>query len=304
MARRPDFADLDVFLAIARAGGFRRAAAQRGVSGSALSHTIRGLEARLGVRLFHRTSRSVSLTAAGQMLLDDLEPRFQGIADALDRLDGLKATPSGRVRITALRDAARLLIEPKLPGFLERYPDIDVEIVVDDRFVDMVADGFDAGIRYGGTVPEGMVAARLTRELDWVVVGAPAYFAAHGRPQTPDDLLSHRCIRIRTGANRIYKWEFERGEEVRALDVPGRLTLEETEISIRMAAAGAGLFYCLRDRAGDLIGSGALETVLDDWIARGPGFHAYYVSHRQVPLALRLLLDHLKEERAAPPSRP
>jgi DNA-binding transcriptional LysR family regulator len=295
MVRRTDLADLDCFVAIARAGGFRRAALQRGVTGSALSHAMRGLEERLGVRLFHRSNRSISLTAAGEALLADLEPRFRGIDEAVERLNRFRLRPSGRVRVTALRDAMRLLIAPKLPSFMAAFPDIDIEIAADDRFVDMVGEGFDAGIRYGGTIPEGMVAARLTADFDWVVVGAPSYLDAHGRPERPSDLMTHRCIRIRAGHDRIYHWELGAGAEEIALDVPGHLTLGDSELSIHMAVAGAGLFYCLKDRVTAELASGKLEIVLPDWTSPGPGFHAYYASHRQVPSALRAFLDHLKD---------
>jgi DNA-binding transcriptional LysR family regulator len=166
--------------------------------------------------------------------------------------------------------------------------------VVDDRFVDMVAEGFDAGIRYGGTVPEGMIAARLSPDLEWVVVGAPSYLDEKGRPETPDDLMRHRCIRIRTGTDRIYRWELGNGDRAVALDVPGHLMLGDSELSISMAVSGAGLFYCLRDRVAAEISDGRLEVVLSDWASKGSGFHAYYVSHRQVPSALRAFLDHLK----------
>ncbi len=293
MTRRADLGDLDAFIAVARAGGFRRAAALRGISGSALSHAMRGLEERLGVRLFHRSTRSVSLTAAGEALLAELEPRFQGIDEAVERLAQFRVKPAGRIRVTALRDAARLLITPKLPSFIAQYPEIDVEIAVDDRFVDIVARGFDAGIRYGGTVPEDMIALRLTPDLEWVIVGAPSYLDAHGRPQCPEDLMNHRCIRIRTGRDRIYHWELGAGEREVALDVPGHLMLDDSELSIRMAEAGAGLFYCLKDRVKAELASGSLERVLSDWTLPGPGFHAYYASHRQVPSALRAFLDNL-----------
>lgn len=294
MSRRADLADLDAFVAIARAGGFRRAAALRGVSGSALSHAMRGLEQRLGVRLFHRSSRSVSLTAAGEALLKELEPQFHGIDQAVERLERFRSSPAGRVRVTALRDAARLLVVPKLPAFLAQYPDITVEVTVDDRFVDMVGEGFDAGIRYGGTVPEDMIASRLTPDLDWIVVGSPAYLEAHGRPERPDDLMGHRCIRIRTGRDRIYHWDLGLGDSAVALDVPGRLILGDSETSIAMAVAGEGLFYCLKDRVAQELADGALEIVLADWTSPGPGFCAYYSSHRQVPSALRAFIDHLK----------
>jgi len=294
MSSRADLSDLESFIAIARAGGFRKAAALRGVSGSALSHAIRGLEARLGVRLFHRTSRSISLTAAGEMLLAELEPHFSGIQTAIDLLDGFRSGPSGRVRITTLRDAAHLLIGPRVPSFRRLYPDIELEIVVDDRFVDMVSEGFDAGIRYGGTVPDGMIASRLTSDLEWVIVGSPAYLEERGRPSEPMDLMGHECIRIRTGTDRLYKWELGDGDRTIEVDVPGTMILGDSELSIRMVVEGCGLFYCLKSRVAEELASGALEIVLPEWTSKGPGFHAYYVSHRQVPSALRTFLDHLK----------
>ncbi|WP_199749757.1 LysR family transcriptional regulator [Corallococcus exiguus] len=286
--------DLDVFLAVSSAGSFTRAAAVRGVSGSAVSHSIRGLEARLGVRLFHRTSRSLRLTSAGEQLAAELAPRFQEIDEAVDKLACFRESPRGRVRVTTLNDAARLLISPKLPGFVARYPDVDVEIAVEDRMVDMVAEGFDAGIRYGGTVPEGMIAAKLTKQLEWVVVGSPSYLDAHGRPKVPGDLLRHRCIRIRTGTQRMYRWELGDGPRAVEIDVPGNVTLGDSELSIRMAVAGGGLVYCLRARVEQELHAGTLEVVLSKWSSFGPGFCAYYSSHRQVPSALRAFLNHLR----------
>lgn len=294
MNQRGSLPDLEVFLLVARLGGFRRAATVRGVSGSAVSHAMRGLEAKLGVRLFHRTSRSVKLTSAGEALLNDLGPHFDAIEQAVDRLERYRSFPTGRVKITALRDAAHLLLEPRLAGFAAAYPEIEVEISVDDRFVDMVAEGFDAGIRYGDTVSEGMIAARLTREMDWVVVGAPSYLNSHGRPQEPKDLMSHRCIRVRTGRDLIYQWELGNGDQTISIDVPGHMTLGDSELSIRMAERGVGLFYCLKDRVKAELDRGGLEVVLPDWASSGPGFYAYYASHRQVPSALRLFLDYMK----------
>ncbi|MBB4403097.1 MULTISPECIES: LysR family transcriptional regulator [Rhizobium/Agrobacterium group] len=296
MRQKTDFADLESFITIARVGGFKKAGALRGVSGSALSHAMRGLETRLGVRLFHRTSRSIRLTAAGEMLVEELEPNFHGIQLALDRLDNFRQGPAGRVRVTALRDASTLLLARKMPSFTELYPDIEVEIMVDDRFVDMVSEGFDAGIRYGGTVPDGMIASKLTDKLEWVVVGSPAYLKENGRPEKPEDLLTHKCIRIRTGTDRIYRWELGDGERSVSIDVPGQLMLGDSELSIAMAVSGAGLFYCLKNRVEQEVAEGRLEIVLPEWTSMGPGFYAYYASHRQVPSALRTLLDHLKAQ--------
>lgn len=294
MSNRTDLVELEAFLAIVRAGGFRRAATIRGVSASALSHSMRSLEQRLGVRLLHRTSRSVHLTAAGEMLVRELEPRFRGIEEAIEGLNEFRGHLVGRVRITALRDAARLLLAPKLPAFLAAFPEIEVEIAVDDKFVDMVAEGFDAGIRYGGTVPEGMIASRLSDSLEWVIVGSPGYLKDHGHPKHPEDLSCHKCIRIRLGTDRIYEWEFEHQEKRLTIDVPGTIILDDSELSIRMAEAGVGLFYCLKARVEAQLSSGSLVAVLPEWISPGPGFHAYYSSHRQVPSALRAFLDHLR----------
>ena len=294
MPSRTDLADLDTFLDIVRHGGFRRAATVRGVSASALSHAIRGLEARLGVRLLHRTSRSVRLTAAGETLFQDLDPEFRRIDEALDRLDQFRERPAGRVRINVLRDAARLLLTPLLPAFAVAYPDVEIEIEVDDHFVDVIAGGFDAGIRYGGTVPDGMIAARLSKDLDWVVVGSPAYLDAVGRPETPEDLSRHRCIRIRTGDGRIYRWELGTGDSAVAVDVPGTITLDDSELAIRAAEAGAGLYYCLEARVAHEIATGTLEVVLPEWRSPGPGFYAYYAGHRQIPSGLRSFLDFVR----------
>lgn len=304
MSQRTELNDLEAFCAIARAGGFSRAASLRGVSGSALSHAMRGLEERLGVRLFNRTSRSVSLTAAGEMLLAELEPGLSTITAAIDKLERFRSGPAGRVRLTVLRDAAMLLLANRMPSFATLYPDIDVELDVNDSFVDLVAEGFDAGIRYGGTVPEGMIASKLSSELEWIAVASPEYIGRHGRPQTPEDLLHHRCIRIRTGNDQIYHWEFDNSERATRVDVPGSLMLGDSELSIRFAIAGMGIFYGLRARMASELATGQLEELLPDWSSKGPGFYAYYSSRRQMPAALRALIDHLKTPDDRYPARP
>ncbi|WP_336760193.1 LysR substrate-binding domain-containing protein [Asaia sp. VD9] len=278
---------LESFLAIARVGSFTRAALQRGVTGSALSHAMTQLERRLDVRLFHRTTRQVRLTGAGEMLLAEIAPHFERIDASLAQLEAFRRLPSGRLRITTLRDAATLLLAPRLAAFMALYPAIELDIVVDDRVVDAVSEGFDAGIRYGGTVPEGMIARRLTDDLNWVVVGAPAYLDVMGRPRQPEDLMRHRCIRIRTGTGRLCSWELGRGERQCALDVPGQVILGDSELSLACACAGGGLFYCLEDRARAALDCGALELVLPEWTSVGEGFHLYYPSRKHVPSALR-----------------
>lgn len=295
MTRLPTLTELEVFVSVAQAQSFRRAAELRGLTPSAISHAIGSLETRLGIRLFHRTTRTLRLTEPGDMLLAELAPQFEGIAHTLENLQRFREQPRGRVRVSVLRDAVRLLVTPKLAEFALRYPDIEVEVSSDDKFVDLIAEGFDAGIRYGGTVPNDMVAARLTPDLRWVVVGSPAYLAEHGRPRVPHDLMNHRCLRIRTGVNRIYHWELGTGEDRVALDVPGTVTLDDSEAAICVARGGGGLFYCLEQRVEEELKSGTLKVVLPEWAVLGPGFYAYYASHRRVPAALRALIDYLKE---------
>lgn len=287
--------DLRYFLAVAKHRSFRRAALELGVSNSALSHAIANMEARLGVRLFHRTNRSVTLTAAGEELQDRIEAPLDAIHTALDDLNRERRSPTGRIRINAPRDASTLLLAPVLPTFLRRYPDLAVEVTPEDQFVDIVAGGYDAGIRYGGTVPKDMIAQRLSPDLKWIVVGAPAYLAEAGRPEHPHDLLRHRCVRIRTGNDRIYRWEFERDGEAFELDVPGSFTTSCSTLSFQATVSGAGLFYCLQARAAPYLASGELETVLADWTPSGPGFFIYYSGRKQVSHGLRLLMDTIRD---------
>ncbi len=291
---KSDLSDLNVFMTIARNRSFRRSAAELGLTASALSHTMKGLEARLGVRLLNRTSRSVVPTAAGMALFEELDQSFKQIGDALDGLNRFRESPAGRVRLSVPRDAARLLIDPVLPRLLLEYPGLEVEVDVNDAVIDVVASGFDAGIRYGGTVPEEMIAQRLTPDLRWVVVGSPGYLQARGRPRIPEDLMQHSCIRIRLGTGHIYHWEFDKDGEDRALDVPGAMVTNETEGSVEAVLAGLGLFYCLEARVADNLAQGRLETVLDDWCSPGPGFFLYYSGRRQVPTGLRLLAEAIR----------
>lgn len=294
-ASRSDLPDLSYFLAIARRRSFRRAATELGISGSALSHAMRGLEERLGVRLINRTNRSLTLTAAGEELRAEIEAPFGKIGDALDGLSRFREAPAGRIRISAAGDAAVLLLGPVLPEFARRFPDVEVEISANNRMVDVIDSGFDAGIRYGGTVPEDMIAQRLSGDLRWVVVGAPSYLDMAGRPTHPNDLLKHRCINIRAGDDRIYRWEFDRGDEAIELAVPGTILVDGTPLALAMAEAGGGLFYMLERRAAPSVASGSLEVVLEDWLSTGSGFHIYYSSRRQLPSGLRALIALVKE---------
>jgi DNA-binding transcriptional LysR family regulator len=294
---RSDLADYSYFIAIAKHRSFRRAGLEVGVSASALSHSLKGLEARIGVRLLNRTNRSVTLTAAGEDLFTALEAPFEAIGFAAEALNRHRGEPVGRIRLNVMQHASTLLLAPALPIFVERYPDIEIDVQVSNHMLDVVDAGADAGIRYGGTVPEDMVAQRLSADIKWVVVGAPAYLERRGIPAHPNELLNHRCHRIRLGNDRIYQWEFERGEEMIALDVPGAITIDDTPFVISLAIAGAGLAYLPLPHVAPLVSQGALDLVLEDWSSMGPGFHIYYPSRRQLPTGLRLLIELIRELR-------
>lgn len=293
--RRSDLADLTYFLAIARHRSFRLAGIEMGVSASALSHALKGLEARLGVRLLHRTNRSVTLTEAGTALRDAVTEPFARIDQAVDDLNRYRDAPTGRIRLNVLADAASLLLAPVLPVFAERYPGIQVDIAARDRMVDVIDGGFDAGIRHGGTVPEDMVAQRLSADLRWMVVAAPSYIARHGAPPHPDALRDHHCLGIRLGDDRIYRWEFEGPEGEFAVAVPSRIIVDDGRAMIALALAGVGLMYAMEHNVAPHLASGALVPVLGEWSTTGSGYHIYYSSRRQVPTGLRLLIDLIRE---------
>jgi DNA-binding transcriptional LysR family regulator len=295
--RRSDFADLTYFLEIAKHRNFRRAGVELGVSASALSHALRGLEERLGVRLLNRTSRSVTLTAAGEALQAAILEPFSEISQALDVVNRFREAPMGRVRLSVPTEAADQLVAPVMATFLERYPDVEIEISVSNRMIDVIESGFDGGIRYGGTVPEDMVAQRLSADLRWIVVGAPAYFERFGTPSHPKDLMAHRCVRFRVGDDSVYRWEFERGDEQLEVNVPGALIVDHGRLGLAAVKDGSGLIYVTEAMVREELEAGALRTVLDDWAPLGPGFYVYYSSRRQVPAALRLFIDLVRELR-------
>ena len=294
---RSDFTDFTYFLAIARLQSFRRAGLELGLSASALSHAQKGLETRLGVRLLNRTNRSVMLTAAGEELQAAITSPFDKIAEAVEGLNRYRDAPTGRIRLNVPVDAASLLIAPVLPTFVERYPDVELDISVSNRLTDVIDGGFDAGVRYGGTVPEDMVAQRISADIRWIVVGAPGYLDRFGRPSHPNDLLQHRCLRFRLGDESLYRWEFEHGEEELSIAVPGTLTLDDSNIIMGALMGGAGLMYGPEPLLRGMLAAGALEEVLGDWAGDGPGFHIYYSSRRQVPTGLRLLIELIRELR-------
>ncbi len=292
---RTELADYSYFLAIARHRSFRRAGLDLGISASALSHALKGLEGRVGIRLLNRTNRSVTLTAAGEELLAAISRPFDEIEQAVDRLNRYRDTPTGRVRINVPVDAASLLIGPVLSHFIDRYPDVELDIALSNHLVDVTEGGFDAGIRYGGTVPEDMIAQRLSADINWVVAGSPAYLARFGIPSHPDELAAHRCLRFRIGDDSIYRWEFERGEEEITIAVPGSLIFDDSRAILAGAVSGAGLMYAPEPLIAPLVAEGSVRVVMEDWSSPGPGFYAYYSSRRQLPTGLRLLIELVRE---------
>lgn len=286
--------DLLAFAAVARERSFTRAAAVLGMSPSALSHAMRALEERLGVRLLARTTRSVAPTEAGERLLQSLNPALSGIEGGLEALAEWRDNPSGTVRITTFAYAARMVLVPKLPAFLLAHPDINVEVIIQDGLTDIVASGFDAGIRLGETVAKDMIAVRVGPELRTVVVGTPSYFARIPPPETPYDLERHACIGYRlTTSGGLLPWEFEKdGKEIK-IRTSGPLVVNDGELPAAAVRAGVGLGYMMEHDVADEIASGALVQVLDDWCPPFPGFHLYHPSRRQSPPALRALIAAL-----------
>lgn len=294
---RANFGDFIYFLAVARHSSFSRAGVDVGVSASALSHAVKGLEARLGVRLLNRTTRSVTLTAAGEELLALISEPVEKIDQAIELLNKFRDEPTGRIRLNVFSDAALLLLAPVLTTFSHRYPDIEVDISTTNSMVDIVEGGFDAGIRYGATVPEGMIAQRVSPPVRWVVVGTPDYLNRYGIPLHPEDLKQHNCLRFRLGNGRMYNWEFEKDGEKLEITVSGGVVLDETRVMLAMAAQGEALTYVAEPVVAPLLANGTLQKVLEEWTSVGPGFHIYYSSYRQMPTALRLLIDLIKELR-------
>jgi DNA-binding transcriptional LysR family regulator len=292
---RENLNDLLALVAVARERSFTRAAAKLGVSQSALSHAIRGLEERLGVRLLSRTTRSVAPTAAGERLLHTVGPRFEEIEAELASLGELREKPAGTIRITATDHAANTILWPKLVKFLPRYPDIKVEINVEYGLTDIVAQRFDAGVRAGEQVAKDMIAVRIGPDLRVAVVGAPAYFRKRPEPKRPQDLIHHSCINLRLMTlGGLYAWEFEKGGQKLNARVDGSLTFNGSYQMLNAALAGFGLAYVPEDLAEPHIAKGRLKRVLADWCAPYTGHHLYYPSRRQSTPAFALLVDALR----------
>mgnify|MGYP000880614777 CR=1 FL=1 len=284
---------LAAFAAVARHRSFRKAGAELTLSTSAVSYAIRALEERLGVGLFHRTTRSVALTEAGQRLLDRLQPALHQVSDALEEMNHFRAAPAGLLRINAARAAVPTQLGPRLTRFLHAHPDVRLELTENDGLVDIVSEGFDAGVRLHEFVPEDMVAVPLGRPLRGLIVASPAYLERHPAPQHPRDLLQHECIRFRFASGHLYKWQFDRDGQSLELDVQGRLTLSEQTTIIRAVLDGFGLAYVLEDAARPWLDAGQMQAVLEDWSEPFPGFVLYYPRQRQMSSALRAFVDSL-----------
>jgi DNA-binding transcriptional LysR family regulator len=299
-----DFADLDAFVAIARHRSFRRAAKDRGVAASTLSQSLRALEERLGVRLLNRTTRSVTPTEAGEEVLARLVPAFSEVAEAIDRVNRFRDTPSGTLRLNAPTAVVELIIAPLIARFLATHPHLKVEIAAEDALVDVVERGFDAGVRYGESLARDMIAVSLVPQQRFVIAASPDHIAAHGRPAHPTDLLQHACIRHRFASGAILPWEFEKDGESLRLTPDGPLTTSSSRLALRAAEGGVGFIHTFEDYARPGLESGRLVSVLADWCPYFPGPFLYYPSRRHMAAGLRAFIDFVRSESKARQSLP
>lgn len=291
---KPTLTDLRAFLAVAEHRSFRRAADLLGMTPSSLSHAIRGLEDNLGTRLLHRTTRSVSVTESGEHLLRRIHPLLHDLDTALEEVTGAHGQLQGQLRINGNEAAIRLLLSTVVPGFVARHPGVELDLVAEGRLVDIVAQGFDAGIRLGEAVPQDMVAVRLGPDLRFLAVASPDYLAQHPAPQLPDGLAAHRCIRQRLPSGKRYRWEFsKRGQSVE-MDVSGTLTLDNSQLMVEAAIGGLGMAYVPEPYARAALDDGRLVAVLEDWCPSIPGLCLYFPRNRHVPASLRAFVDAVR----------
>ncbi|WP_165855128.1 LysR family transcriptional regulator [Marinobacter sp. JSM 1782161] len=289
------YSDLLAFIAVARQRSFTRAAAQLGLSQSALSHRVRGLEERLGLRLLTRTTRSVSPTDAGERLLQKVAPKFEEIEEDLANLEEFRDTPAGKVRITATDHAARNVLWPKLSKVLHEYPDLEVEITIDYGLADIVAERYDMGVRLGGQVAKDMIAVRIAPDLRMAIVGAPEYLDGKPPPRTPEDLTSHNCINLRLPTKGgLMAWKLRQGDRELSVRVSGQLTFNNSYQMLDAALEGYGLAYLPDDVVGPYVTEGRLQYVLEDWFPTHPGLHVFYPHRKQSSPALAVLVDALR----------
>jgi DNA-binding transcriptional LysR family regulator len=301
---RSDLANLTAFVAVADQRSFRAAASQLDVTPSALSHTMRQLEERLGMRLLNRTTRSVSVTDAGLRLLERLRPAISEIAGALEDLNQERERPVGRLRIHAIHTAAVGVIAPIWGRFLSTYPEVHLELAVGEAPIDIVAKGFDAGIIPRDRAPADMIAVRVTGPMRIAMVGAPTYFARQRPPRTPDDLARHSCIQYRLPTHdSVLVWPLERNRKSRRISVDGRVMVNNPELAVRAAVDGLGIAYTLEALAEPFLRSGQLARVLEDWSPSFEGLFLYYPGHRQVPATLRAFIDMIRTARGSAPTK-
>jgi DNA-binding transcriptional LysR family regulator len=303
--RKIGIVELEAAMAVARRRSFRAASSDLGVSPTALSQTIAGLEARLGVRLFNRTTRSVSPTNAGEQFLAEVEPAVGAINHAVETVNSHRDKPAGSPRISSSVGAARRILSPIILEFVRLYPEMQVDLVTEDRPIDIVAEGFDVGVRPGDTVPADMIAVHLEEPIQrFAVVGSPDYFEGRAAPETPQDLLHHTCIRARNPSGSMYRWEFEQDGRVITLDVPGQLTLYDGGLTLEAALAGMGLAYLAEWWISESVHEGKLRRVLDGFIPPSAGRCLYYPSRRYQPAGLRALISFIEGVRRRAGIRP
>jgi len=293
--KRNDLSDLTTFSAVANHRSFRKAALELEVSPSALSHAMRGLEERLGVRLLNRTTRSVSLTDAGARLHAKLGGALAEISEMLDEIQGLRTVPSGTLRLNVPRPAAQMLLRPMISGFLRRYPLARLEILTENALVDIIAAGYDAGIRFGGAVPQDMVSVKLGKPQGFVIVASPGYLAEHPAPRLPRDLKGHPCTRLRFSNGAVFHWELEKNGEEQVVDVDGPLICSDLELSLQAALDGVCLTWTFEGLILEHLQAGRLVKVLEDWMPKPEPFHLYYPSGRQMSALLRAFIDFSHE---------
>lgn len=300
---KASLAELEAFATVARRGGFRAAARELDVSSSGLSHAVAALEERLNLRLFNRTTRSVVLTAAGTQFLEEILPALAAIDSAIENAGEHLGEPSGLLRLNMAPGAARFVMAPLIRDYLSRYPRMKVEIVGEAALVDVIGKGFDAGIRLRDSVPPDMIAVPIIPEVRLVIVGSPDYLCDRPLPIVPRDLLAHECIGYRMGSGRLYHWEFARGDERLALDVPGRLILDDSGLMLDAALAGMGLAYIAEETAAPHVRAGRLTPLLMDWMPEEPPLCLYYSGRRHVPAKLRLFIDLVRDHARGRESR-
>jgi DNA-binding transcriptional LysR family regulator len=289
---RNELSVLAAFLMVAQERSFTRAANRLGVSPSALSHAIKGLEEQIGIRLLARTTRSVAPTDAGEQLIARLDPALTDIREALEQVAGLRGRPAGRVRLVVSPLAATMVLAPKLGAFAHDYPDVVLDVTTANiKRLDLVAGHFDAGIQLGEFIERDMIAVRVSADQRAAIVGAPGYFKAHPKPKSPRDLTNHRCLNLRHGADEIYRWEFDKGKQSLAVAVDGSLVVDDGQLLIRAAIDGAGLTFLMEEHAAPYLASGQLVRVLEDWCEPFAGYFLYYPSRRQQPAALSALIE-------------